>query len=68
MPDALSQQVFNASQSGKVIGWSFPGYTGTPWDQNTMQPALQKYMSGKADWDQTVKTATDGWKKQQAEN
>lgn len=65
MPDALTQAVYDYSQKGKTFGWVFPGYTGTSWDPDVAQTNLQKYLSGKQDWDTTVANMKAGWAKQQ---
>ncbi|WP_059171740.1 ABC transporter substrate-binding protein [Bacillus sp. FJAT-27445] len=60
--DPLSKGIYKYAQEGKTIGWTFMGYP-TGWGQDTLGIEIQKYVSGKAKWDDVVNVSKEGWEK-----
>ncbi|WHY78537.1 ABC transporter substrate-binding protein [Neobacillus sp. WH10] len=60
--DPLSKEIYQYSQDGKTIGWTFMGYP-TNWGQNELGVQIQKYLSKDAKWEDVVKTTQAAWEK-----
>ncbi|WP_053368486.1 ABC transporter substrate-binding protein [Bacillus sp. FJAT-27245] len=60
--DPLAKDIYKYAEEGKTIGWTFMGYP-TGWGQDTLGIEIQKYVSGKANWDDVVKTSKEAWEK-----
>jgi len=58
--DALSQAVQEYSSAGKTIPWVFNGYP-NGWSMDVMGTQIQKYLSGKATWDQVIIEVKKQW-------
>lgn len=57
---SLSQAVQEYSSAGKTIAWVFNGYP-NGWSMDVMGTQIQKYLSGKATWDQVITEAKKQW-------
>jgi raffinose/stachyose/melibiose transport system substrate-binding protein len=60
--DPLSKDVYEYSQKGKTIGWTFMGYP-TGWGENELGVQIQKYLSGESSWEDVIATSKAAWEK-----
>lgn len=60
--DPLAKDIYKYAEEGKTIGWTFMGYP-TGWGQDTLGIEIQKYVTGKAKWDDVVNVSKEAWEK-----
>ncbi|NRG47762.1 ABC transporter substrate-binding protein [Bacillus sp. CRN 9] len=60
--DPLSQEIYKYASEGNTIGWTFLGAP-TGWQQEVLGVNMQKYLSGQATWEETMKASQDSWEK-----
>ncbi|MBP2242777.1 raffinose/stachyose/melibiose transport system substrate-binding protein [Cytobacillus eiseniae] len=58
--DPLSKDVYEYSEKGKTIGWTFMGYP-TGWGENELGVEIQRYLSDEASWDDVINTTKKVW-------
>lgn len=64
--DPLSKSVYEYSEAGKTIGWTFSGYP-LNWAQNVLGANIQKYLSDEASWDEIIEESKSAWEETRAE-
>ncbi len=64
--DPLSKAVYEYSEAGKTIGWTFSGYP-LNWAQNVLGANIQKYLLEEASWDDIIKDSKKQWEEARAE-
>ncbi|MBC2576857.1 ABC transporter substrate-binding protein [Peptostreptococcus canis] len=58
--DPLSKTIYEYAEKGNTINWVFMGYPSS-WGQKTLGADIQKYVGGKASFDEIVKSAQEAW-------
>ncbi|WP_433750237.1 ABC transporter substrate-binding protein [Falsibacillus pallidus] len=58
--DPISKEIYKYAQDGNTIGWVFMGYP-SGWGQDKLGADIQKYLSGKASWDEVVTDSQKAW-------
>ncbi|MDQ0155727.1 ABC transporter substrate-binding protein [Robertmurraya andreesenii] len=58
--DPLSKDVYEYSEKGKTIGWTFMGYP-TSWGENELGVQIQKYLSDEATWEEVIDASKKAW-------
>lgn len=58
--DPLSKAIYQASQDGKTIGWTFMGYP-SAWGMDKLGVNMQKYLSKEMTWEELVADSQKAW-------
>ncbi|MEK3888689.1 ABC transporter substrate-binding protein [Bacillus sp. FSL K6-3431] len=60
--DPLSKEIYEYAEKGQTTGWVFQSYP-IGWGENVLGAELQKYLSDKATWEETIQKTQDEWAK-----